>query len=111
MMMIGIFGPTSNRDQAIRAKLPVGGAKQFGKTILQKRLYQWTNRNTCSILPLYFSLVRVVWKIFLFFFILILMVKRIYTQLELLVLSSSSARNARKVQETRCLAVMIMRIN
>ena len=38
--MVGIFGPTSNRDQA-----KLGGAKQFGKTILQKRLYQWTNRN------------------------------------------------------------------
>ena len=35
-MMIGIFGPTSNRDQAIRAKL--GGAKQFGKTILNSVL-------------------------------------------------------------------------
>ena len=42
-MMIAVFGPTSNRDQAIRAK--IGGAKQFGKTILQKRLYQWTNGN------------------------------------------------------------------
>ena len=29
--------------RAIRAKL--GGAKQFGKTILQKRPYQWTNGN------------------------------------------------------------------
>ena len=29
--------------RATRAKL--GGAKQFGKTILQKRLYQWANGN------------------------------------------------------------------
>ena len=42
-MMIGIFVPTSNRDQA-----KLGGAKQFGKPIIQKTLYQWTSGNRAA---------------------------------------------------------------